>query len=370
MGEPIRILEVVAKMNRAGTETMLMNYYRHTDRAKVQFDFAICTNDKCDYEDEIISMGGKIYRYPQYKGKNHFQYKSWWDDFFTEHQEYRIVHGHIGSTAAIYIGVAKKHGLFTVAHSHGTREPLSLRSILYSTLSFRTRFIADQFFGCSMQALIDRYGEKVAHCNRARVLNNAIDAKAYAYNEDVRQEVRKELGLSDNILTLGTIGRLHPQKNPHMVLRILHDLKQQGEEFRFIWVGVGEMKDEVEKGIREQGLSDEVMMLGLRNDVPRILQAMDMFIFPSIWEGLGIVAVEAQAAGLPTLCSNQVPPEAKVTELCKYISLASTEPWVKAIELYKNHIRQTTTEEIVRNNYDINDQAKWLQEFYIAHCAR
>lgn len=370
MNEPVRILEVVAKMNRAGTETMLMNFYRHMDRSCIQLDFAVCTDEKCDYEDEISSLGGKIYRYQRYTGKNHLQYKEWWERFFSEHKEYKIVHGHIGSTAAIYLGVAKKHGLFTIAHSHGTNEPLSLRAILYRSLSYRTRFVADQFFGCSMQALIDRYGESVAQSDKAKVLNNAIDAKKFAYDKNVRNEVRSELGISGDMLTLGTVGRLSPPKNPYMVLNILSALKEKGVDFRFIWCGVGELKGEIEKKIVEENLTDEVMMLGLRNDIPRMLQAMDIFVFPSTWEGLGIVAVEAQAAGLPTLCSDQVPLEAKVTELCKYISLASTEPWIKAIELEKNHNRQITTEEIIRNKYDINDQAKWLQEFYIAHCAR
>ena len=130
MPEPIRVLQVVARMNMAGTETMLMNFYRNIDREKVQFDFAVCTEEHCDYEDEILSMGGRIIRYPQYRGKNHFSYKKWWSEFFRNNREYKIVHGHIGSTAAIYLSIAKKHGCYTIAHSHGTLEPISLRSVI------------------------------------------------------------------------------------------------------------------------------------------------------------------------------------------------------------------------------------------------
>ena len=364
MNEPIRVLQVVAKMNRAGTETMLMNYYRHIDRERVQFDFAVCTNEKCDYEDEIISLGGKIFRYPRYTGKNHFRYNKWWTQLFDQHPEYRIIHGHIGSTAAIYLGMAKKRGLYTIAHSHGTKEPLSIRSLLYGFLSYRTRYIADWFFGCSMQAIIDRYGKKIALSNRAQVLNNAIDAKAYVYNEEVRREVRDELNLPNNLLVIGTIGRLTRQKNPTMILKIIKDLKEKGKEFRFIWVGVGELQENIDNEIKKKGLQSEVMMLGLRNDVPRILQAMDVFIFPSIWEGLGIVAVEAQAAGLPTLCSDKVPSEAKVTNLCKFISIDSTEPWIEEIEKETGRIRIVTTEDIISNKFDICNQSSWLQNFY------
>ncbi len=365
MSEPIRILQVVAKMNRAGTETMLMNFYRHIDRNKVQFDFAVCTSEKCDYEEEIISLGGRIYRYPRYTGYNHFQYKEWWDSFFNEHQEYKIIHGHIGSTAAIYLGIAKKHGLFTIAHSHGTKEPLSVRSIIYSIYSYRTRFVADQFFGCSMQALIDRYGKKVAYSDKSRVLKNAIDVKAYAYNERIREEVRSELGLKEGMLTIGTVGRLSQPKNPHMILRIIQALKAKEIEFRFIWCGTGELKEEIDKAIIDMGLEDIVLMLGLRNDIPRILQAMDIFIFPSLWEGLGIVAIEAQAAGLQTLCSDQIPQEAKVTDLCHFITVDDVSKWVTEIVNNRFYKRINTLESINNNGYDIYKAAELMQEFYI-----
>ena len=362
----VRVLEVVAKMNRAGTETMLMNFYRNIDRSEVQFDFAVCTNDECDYEEEIISMGGRIYRYPKYTGKNHFQYQAWWDKFFTEHGEYKIVHGHIGSTAAIYLGIAKKHGVYTIAHSHGTKEPLSIRSALYQLFSYRTRFIADYFFGCSMQALIDRYGEKIAHSDRAKVLNNAIDAKKYAYDEIVRKEVREELNLPDGLLTIGTVGRLSPAKNPAMTLRIIQDLMNNGIRFKFIWVGDGELKEDIDLEIKKRGVVDSVIMLGVRNDVHRILQALDVFIFPSIWEGLGIVAIEAQAAGLPTLCSDSVPKEAKVTGLCNYIPINAENEWSKAIVSHMHDKRRITTDEIIKANYDIHSVARWLRDFYIS----
>ena len=196
------------------------------------------------------------------------------------------------------------------------------------------------------------------------MLNNAIDAKAYVYNEEVRREVRDELNLPNNLLVIGTIGRLTRQKNPTMILKIIKDLKEKGKEFRFIWVGVGELQENIDNEIKKKGLQSEVMMLGLRNDVPRILQAMDVFIFPSIWEGLGIVAVEAQAAGLPTLCSDKVPSEAKVTNLCKFISIDSTEPWIEEIEKETGRIRIVTTEDIISNKFDICNQSSWLQNFY------
>ena len=373
MEQPIRILEVVSKMNRAGTETMLMNFYRHMDRTQIQMDFAVCTEEKCDYDDEISALGGRIIRYPRYTGINHLSYKKWWNIFLDTHKEYQVIHGHIGSTAAIYLNIAKKRGLYTIAHSHGTKGPLNLYSVLYHFFSYRTRFIADYFFGCSKQALIDRYGKNVANSSQARVLNNAIDAAAYVYDPRVREIVRKDFHLEHTELVLGTVGRLSPQKNPLMTIRILSELKKNGLQFKFLWVGTGEMKDTIEAAIRENNLVHDVIMLGVRNDVQRILQAIDIFIFPSVWEGLGIVAIESQASGLPTLCSDQVPAEAKITDLCEYIPLNNTSSWCEAVQRIsqciksKNYYRRNTYSEVVKAGFEINDVARWLQDFYINH---
>lgn len=366
-GEPIRILHVVAKMNRAGTETMLMNFYRNIDREKIQFDFAICSDEKGDYEEEIEYLGGKIIRYPRYKGINHLYYVKWWNAFFKNHKEYKIIHGHIGSTAAIYLSIAKKYGIFTIAHSHGTKEPLSLRSVLYTVYSYPTRFVADYFFGCSFDALKARYGDKVAYNKKiACVLNNSIDSEKYAYSVKKRAKIRTELKICENEFVIGTVGRLSSPKNPFKIIEILSCLKNRGEKFRFLWVGVGEMQHLIEKSIAEKGLTNEVIMLGSRNDVPDILQAMDIFIFPSIWEGLGIVAIEAQAAGLPTLCSDNVPREAKITDLCEFLTLEDTDKWADRIVTNKNKSRTVTTKLIKKAKYDIKDTSLWLQNFYLS----
>lgn len=370
MSEPIRILEVVAKMNLAGTETMLMNLYRNIDRSKIQFDFAVCTENHCDYEDEILSMGGCIIRYPRYTGKNHFSYTKWWHDFFKNNPQYRIVHGHIGSTAAIYLNIANKYGCYTIAHSHGILEPLSLRSLIWRIYSYPTRYVANYFFGCSMKALENRYGKKIAHNKeKAKVLNNAIETSKYQYNSIVREEVRKELEIAPNEWILGTVGRLSKPKNPFMILDILQELNIRGEKFRFVWVGEGELRQEIEKEIVKRNLKEKIIMLGLRKDVYRIMQALDIFIFPSVCEGLGIVSVEAQTAGLLTLCSDRVPKEAKVTNLCHFISINDVSKWVNIIINNKNYKRMDMVESVIKNGFDIHDTAKMLQKFYLNNCS-
>lgn len=371
VSDPIRILHVLTAMNMAGTETLLMNLYRNIDRTKVQFDFAVSTENSCAYDAEITSLGGKIIHYPLYRPNVDFRYRKWWNRFFVEHPEYKIIHGHIGSTAAIYLSIAKKHGCFTIAHSHSTSANVSLKEIGYKLYSYPTRYIADQFFGCSMQALIDRYGKRVALGSKAKVINNAIDAEKYIYNSITRVKIREKLGIEEQQLIIGTVGRLTFQKNPYEIIRICSELKRKGLEYKFLWYGTGELKEEIKRRISDEKLDDTIYLMGTRSDIYNVLQAFDIFLFPSLSEGLGIACVEAQAAGLPTLCSNTVPEEAKITNECLFLPLNNTKKWSDEIEkiakkvVNKEFIRQNTYRDVLRAGYDIKEVSAWLENFYV-----
>lgn len=367
--KPIRILHVLTAMNRAGTETMLMNLYRAIDRTRVQFDFAVTTTEHCDYDDEIMTLGGQIIRYPLYTGKNHFTYKKWWNDFFRSHPEYRIVHGHIGSTASIYLKIAKKYGCYTIAHSHSTSGGFGLHKVLYRIYSFSTRYISDYFIGCSTEALVARYGKKVAE-NRtiSTVLPNGIDVAKYAFSDSVRGQVCNELGIDKGSLVVGTVGRQTPPKNPLFIMEILCDLHKTTEDFVFLWAGTGEMKDEVEAKVKEYHLEDNVRLLGVRDDIPRVLQALNVFILPSKFEGLPVIGVEVQAAGVPMLCSNKVSPEVNMSKCVSFLPIDSTEPWVEAILREKAFRRiKDAPEDVIKAGYDIKATSKWLTDFYRKH---
>ena len=368
----IRILHVLSAMERAGTETLLMNLYRHIDRNKIQFDFAVSATSKAAYDDEIIAMGGRIFHYPRYKGKNHFAYQKWWDKFLTKHTEYQIVHGHIGSTAAIYLKIAKKHGLYTIAHSHNTYRKLDAQQVLYRIYSYPTRFVADYFFGCSMPALESRYGKRVAHnAKKAQILHNAIDAEKFRYNPEARQRIRSNLSISDNNYVVGTVGRLTPQKNPYFTIKIIEQLSKKMPHFKFLWVGSGELEDDIKRIVKEKRFTDRVIFTGSVPNANEMYQAMDVFIFPSLYEGLGNVAIEAQASGLPTLCSVEVPHEASATNLAKFLPLDNTQIWCRELISLENQVkseeysRKDTYEEIVRAEYDITAVAEWLEKFYL-----
>lgn len=364
--KPIRILQVLTAMNRAGTETMLMNLYRAMDRNNIQFDFAVTTVEHCDYDDEIEMMGGKLFHYPRYTGKNHFIYKKWWNDFFKVHPEYHIVHGHIGSTASIYLGIAKKYGRYTIAHSHNTGGKLTFQSAIYKAYAYNTRYIADFFIGCSTEALISRYGKKVAN-NKSRsvVLNNGIVVQQYAFSEEVKDKVREELGLEKNAFVVGTVGRLTEQKNIFFIVDILAELKKKIPNYHFIWAGTGELKEQVEQYIKEKDLQRNVHLLGVRNDIHRILQSLNVFILPSKYEGLPVIGVEVQAAGVPMLCSDKVSLEVNMSKCVSFLSIESIEPWVEGILKEKDFRRvEDAPSDVIKAGYDIKTTSQWLKDFY------
>ena len=361
---PIRILHVIGIMNRGGAETMIMNLYRNIDRTKVQFDFVENEGETAAFDEEILSLGGKIYRCPRYLGKNHLAYVKWWHSFFSSHKgEYPVVHGHIGSTAAIYLFIAKKYGCYAIAHSHGAGKG----SMMYRLLSYPTRYIADHFFACSGDAGISRYGSRVGNdANRCQVLNNAIDVEKFSFHPQQRKLIRDSLGIAEDTLVVGHVGRFVEVKNHRFLLEIFEEIQKQNQNTVLLLVGDGELRPMIEQTVVKRGLQQSVIFAGLQSDVARYYQAMDVFAFPSISEGLGIVAIEAQTAGLPCCVSSGVPLDAGITDLVQYRSLEeSPEQWACWILNRSVYQRQDKKEDVGCAGYDIAKTSRWLEEFYL-----
>ena len=220
-----------------------------------------------------------------------------------------------------------------------------------------------------MAALTDRYGKKIAeNLSISKVFFNAIDTEKFIFDENTRRMVRHELGIESEKIVLGTVGRLTPAKNPFMIIDIILKLKKSGLNFVFLWFGRGEMEDAIVKKINDNHLEKYIMLEGVRNDINRMLQAMDIFIFPSVFEGLGITCIEAQMADLECFCSETIPEEAKITE--KYIALPidNSEIWVKCIQekiLNGMTQRRDRSLEIKNAGYDIKSQSNWIEKFYL-----
>lgn len=368
MSDPIRILHVIGIMNRGGAETMIMNLYRNIDRTKIQFDFVENSSLPAVFDEEILALGGKIYRCPRYRGINHISYVKWWVEFFEEHaSEYGIIHGHLGSTASIYLSIARRFGLYTIAHSHSSGTDHSLKSFLYDIMSYNTRNVADYFFACSEQAGVDRFGEKITEGENYSILNNAINIKQFAYDSVARETKRKELDLISNELVVGHVGRFSPAKNHAFLLDIFAALLRKEENAVLLLVGGGDGMDEIRRKAENLGISDRVRFLGVRSDVADVMQAMDVFAFPSLYEGLPLTLVEAQSSGLPCLISDRIPPDCILTEgLIRTMSLdSSADEWADALLSLRSVAREDHSTEVAAHGFDIKTEAKKLQEFYI-----
>lgn len=356
---PIRMLHIVTYMGRGGLETMLMNYYRAIDRAKVQFDFLTHRDFRADYDDEIEALGGKIFRLPNLNPFSR-SYLGALDRFFREHPEYRIVHSHLDCMSAIPLKAAKKHGVpVRIAHSHSSRQDRDLKYPLKLLFKRSIPGQATQLFACGKEA-----GKWMFGTDDFRVLNNAIDAERYRFDPVVRQEVRRELGIPADAPVVGHVGRFMAPKNHGFLLRIFAELPDHA---RLLLVGDGELLAENERLAEELGVRDRVIFAGLRSDVDRMLQAMDVFVFPSLYEGLPLSVIEAQAAGLPCLISDKVPIECKKTDLVTQIPLdASPAEWAEAVLSAAEAPRGDTLAQIRETGFDIRANAEWLQNYYLS----
>ncbi|MEQ2455825.1 glycosyltransferase family 1 protein [Flavonifractor hominis] len=366
--KPIRVLHVIGRMDRGGAETMLMNLYRHMDRTKVQFDFVEHSAKEAAFDGEIRALGGRIERCPGYGLRDLARYAAWWDDFFTRHKgEYRAIHGHMGSTAAVYLSKAKRYGIYTIAHSHNTNRMHTIKDITYAAVSYPVRYIAQFFFGCSTMAGYSRYGRRIASdSKRFRVLPNAIDLSRFAFSPEEREQVRRELHLKDEFL-LGHVGRFEEQKNHRFLLDIFECIHRAEPDSKLLLVGDGPLRPQIEQEIAERGLGHAVCLTGVVADVWRYYQAMDVLLFPSLYEGLPVTLVEAQAAGLPCVISNHITPEILLTDsICTQPLEHGPEAWAqRALELRGGAVRRSDLSRLREAGYDINQTAQWLQAFYL-----
>lgn len=357
----IRILHVVPNMQAGGLETLIMNWYRNIDRTKVQFDFLVHYQGEFFYDKEIRELGGKIYHLSVRDDGNMIKYIKDLDRFFAEHTEYKIVHGHMESTGYFYFRAAKKHGVpVRIAHSHNSATEPTLKGFVKGLMLKGFPLHATNFFACSDIAGRFMFGNR-----NFIVMKNAIEPYKFRFDAQIRRKLRKELGVEGKFV-VGHVGRFCTQKNHRFLMEVFHKLHEDNADAVLLLVGKGELLDEVKEKVRSLGLEDCVKFLGVRDDVNHLYQAMDVFLFPSLFEGLGIVAIEAQTAALMTVCSSEVPGEADISDY--FISLPlehSAEQWAACVNQFSGgYERKDTTELVADAGYDIVRSATLLQEFY------
>lgn len=360
MGE-VRILQVVTHMERGGLESMIMNYYRHIDREKVQFDFLVHRQEQAAFDDEIESLGGRIYRLPRLVpwSKN---YLAALNRFFDEHQEFNVVHVHQDCLSSVILKAAMQHNVpVRVAHSHSANQDKNLKYPIKLWYKRGIPKYATNLFACGKGAGSWMFGGA-----SYQIINNAIDVSAYTYDPTKRQEMRRQLGL-ENEFTIGHVGRFNQPKNHSFLLDIFAALLKKESNAVLLLAGGGEDMPKIQAKAEALDIAEHVRFLGIRSDVAGLMQAMDVFVFPSLYEGLPVTMVEAQAAGLPCIISDKVPPECIITEgLVDIMPLsAGAETWSEKI-LSKRAIHRTDRRaEIAAHGFDITIEAVKLQEFYL-----
>ena len=357
---PIRILHMIGSLGIG-----VMNIYRKIDKNKIQFDFIIDHQNLNYYVPEIESLGGKVYYFPSFVGKNIKEIIFVWNDFFKEHPEYKILHSHVRSYASLYLPIAKMNGLITIIHSHSNSNGSGFKAVCKNILQYPLRYEADYFMACSRDAGEWLFGKKICQTEKFQIVKNAIDTKKYTFCEENRIVLRNEFGIKDEFV-LGFLARVTEAKNPLFVIEIMKYLLVENPNAILLFVGDGELLDITKKKVKEYSIEDNVIFTGERSDVGKLLSAMDYYVLPSIWEGLGMSLIEAQASGIRCICSNAIQNEAIVTNLVKKCALESgAKVWAETIIKTKNKERSNEYQHIKNSGYDIEDNVKILMNFYL-----
>ena len=365
MDEPIRILNLFTIMDRGGAETMVMNYYRNIDRTKIQFDFMVHREQSGAYDDEIRALGGRIFHMPPVRPWSEIAYRKMIRAFFIGHPEYTILHAHMSELAYYAFSEAKKLGIpVRICHAHNSRCMINKQTVIRLYYRNRIRKYLTHKFTCGEDAGKWLFGTK--DTSDFVMMNNAIDAEKYIYDMESYHQIRRQLGI-DSKLVIGHVGRFAYQKNHTFLIDIFSEVLKNNNDAVLLLIGDdnGKFGAEIHNKVQELNLEKHVIFLGLRSDVIDLLKAMDVFVFPSLYEGLSVVSIEVQASGLPILISDKVPIECKKTDLVKIVSLNnSAEKWADEVISASKLPRRNTYEEIVNAGFDIKENAKWLQELY------
>lgn len=373
--EPIRILHISGAMNRGGQETLIMELYRHIDRSKVQFDFLLYnySGKPGAFDDEIVSLGGKIFNAKRRFYRNPIAFCAELKTFFREHPEYTIVHAHQYAVSGYMLKAAKEEsGATTIAHSHIAFVQTDLLRSMADCVGKRLLSTnADYCFGCSDDALVELMG---VHSDEKRflVMKNAIEPSKFQFEQASRSKWRERFGAAADTLVVGNVARFTRQKNHEQILAAFSELQRKQANSMLVLVGVGQLEDQTRALAKELGIDLKIHFMGSRDDVNEIINAFDVFLMPSRYEGLGIVLIEAQANGLPCVISADVIPEEADVRAGLVTRVGLDKPasvWADAVmSVAGKRLQPELAQEAVKKaGYDINEVAAELQEFYLAH---
>lgn len=355
-----RLLCLLSSMNAGGAETFLMKVYRALDRSQYQLDFCINVTEKCFYEDEITALGGRVFRIPA-KSEDLKGFKDGLSEIVRREGYDHVLRITSSTMGFMDLEVAKKAGAkVCCARSSNASDGGSLKSRVAHVMGrLLYQKYVDVAFAPSDLAAIYTFGKKNYERGRVKILHNAVDLDVFSYDGEARREIREELSIPEDKTVLGHVGRFMEQKNHAFLADIFKSVHNKHPDTVLLLVGDGPLKSAFEQKITELGLRDSVIFAGVRSDVPRLLSAMDVFVFPSFYEGMPNTVIEAQATGLPCVIADTITREADITGLVSYLPLSSgADAWRDAVEQKLALPRRDTKEDFYRNRYDIQSVAE------------
>ena len=364
--KPIIVAQVMGKWLGNGVESVIMNYYRHLDHSRVQFDF-ICDEDSTRIPyDEIKKLGGRVFLVPKYQ--NLPKYLKALEKLFKENQ-YRIVHSNINTLSVFPLYAAKKAGVpIRISHSHSTSNPKEWKRNLIKNIlrPFSKRYATD-YFACSELAGRYLFGNKAFDQGEVKIIHNAIDVEKFKFDEVARKKLRKEFGIKDSTVVIGHVGRFVQQKNHTFLVDVFKEYHKKNPDSKLLLVGSGPLEDKIKKKVEKLGLKDSVLFLGQRDDINKLYSVMDVFCLPSLYEGLPVVGVEAQAAGLPCVFSDKISDDIKITDSIKFIKLTyKLKIWSDGIAKIVTSKRSSTTSDKCAKDYSIEKAVTSLKAEYLS----
>lgn len=350
-------------MDRGGIETMLMNFYRHVDREAVQFDFLANKPDPGDYDEEIRSLGGRLYVSPGFM--SYRKYLAYMTDLFKSHPEYRIIHTHNGALMLYALLSAKQNAIpVRIAHAHATAVPFGVKNELKKLMRPVIKYVATDYWGCSDAAGRFYFSQKRWN-DRHELVHNAIRVEDFSFNSELRTSIREQYGFG-NKRVIGHVGRMAVQKNQKKLLDVFAELHRLDPNTHLVIIGTGELESMLKNHAAEIGIDDAVTFPGVQSNMNAWYSAFDVFVMTSNYEGLPVVAIEAQAADLPCVLSSAITPEVKVTDNVCFMDIHD-DPlhWAQTVLALQPKQRTSRASELQKAGYDISYEAQRIQKLYL-----
>ncbi|MCL2426031.1 MAG: glycosyltransferase [Oscillospiraceae bacterium] len=358
----IRVLQVVTQMNRAGLESRLMDIYRNINREYVQFDFYTFRKKTGYFDDEIKSLGGRVYYNDPISVSRMCQVTKIVHDFLLCHPEYKIIHAHMNQWCGIILKGAKKARLpIRIAHSRTALGKHSIKNTVKNIIKLSTNKYATHKFAVSHNTAIWLYGKN----SNATVWPNSIDSQKFCYNAETRARIRAELDMTNKYVLIH-VGNMRPVKNHMFIIDVFERLKQKKPNSKMVFIGADHMDGYVQAYAETKKTSNDILFMGARSDVNEIMQAGDVFVFPSFYEGFSGTIIEAQTAGLPCIISDTITHEVCLTDHIVQVPInKGVEPWVEQILQFESAERVNNYQLVCEKGYDVFTLCDNLEKFYL-----